>query len=1181
MKAAQVKLTKSRRRARTVSLALGIVVALGLLFFASSASAAYEQVASFAEGHTSFAQGKVGDSYLERAAALSVNRTGAGGVPAGTLYAVSDTHSSVVSFGPRGELREAWGWGVGTDNESGGFQRCGPDGEPAYPTCLSGGRGGEGIGQLAQPTGIAVDQATGDVYVVNDAEQRQPVIEVFSADGSELIATFGDAGAFGETIEEGPEKLHSITGDGIAVNSSGTVYVADRTRGTPHEETRVMVFKPQSPGDYQHYVYTGREHDIAVNDFAHSLSLDETGALYMVRGENDIYRFTPSEPVNPTCEFQLVAGGIAGMTVDPASGEPFYFNYKNRKIHQLSACNAQGEFVETALPIAVTPRTEYVYGLAVNPGFSYEKEAGELRAPGVLYAADGEGHGVGHIFAHPVVREPVVESESVSSVTATTATLRAQIDPKGPRTSYVFQYLTEAEYEANEAGERFAGAKEAPPGGTVLGDGQEALSAAIAVIGLSSDTAYRFRAIATSHCEPEDEEAVCVGVGADASLRTFPAEAPELPDHRAYELVSPVEKHGGETFPLDPDRASCGGEECKPGALAQEFPRQSAPDGEAVVYEGQPFSTTEGANVYNEYISKRTPGGWETTTLAPRLMGSNLQGYKAFKADLSEGILYQETPSLTPEAPREVPNLYGQPTASPATLTPFLEFSPPHRGGELRLAYAGASTDFSRRFFAANDALTGATPFAPAAVDGGAEKKNLYEEVNGGLRLVNVLPGNATSAVGAHFGTPAIHVENYDNSISDLSHAISDDGSHAFFSDEAGQVYVRVNGETTIEVPDSAKFLTASADGSQVLLQDGHIYDLETEATTDLTEGQGGFQGILGQSEDLSHVYFVDTAALTGEEENEYGAKAQAGQYNLYAWRVGSLSYLATLTIADNTNPAGQPGGDWHFSPTERTAQASPDGRWLAFVSVAPLSGYDSEGKAEVFLYDAASGKLSCPSCNPSNARPLGASSVPLVPQLSGEDPQLPARYLLDSGRLYFDSRDSLSPFDTNDGVEDVYQYEPDGIGGCGREGCVKLISAGHEPIDSNFLATDATGKNVFFTTRDRLVLKDRDELFDVYDAREGGGIASETETARGECQGETCQQAASPPSDPTPASSSFEGAGNVNEKKAAKKHHKKRHAHRRHAHEKHHKKRHAHKRHAKKKRSHKRAAKHNRGGAK
>ena len=35
-----------------------------------------------------------------------------------------------------------------------------------------------------------------------------------------------------------------------------------------------------------------------------------------------------------------------------------------------------------------------------------------------------------------------------------------------------------------------------------------------------------------------------------------------------------------------------------------------------------------------------------------------------------------------------------------------------------------------------------------------------------------------------------------------------------------------------------------------MLLSNGHVYDLETEETTDLTQGEGGFEGIIGQSED-------------------------------------------------------------------------------------------------------------------------------------------------------------------------------------------------------------------------------------------------------------------------------------------------------------------------------------------
>lgn len=181
----------------------------------------------------------------------------------------------------------------------------------------------------------------------------------------------------------------------------------------------------------------------------------------------------------------------------------------------------------------------------------------------------------------------------------------------------------------------------------------------------------------------------------------------------------------------------------------------------------------------------------------------------------------------------------------------------------------------------------------------------------------------------------------------------------------------------------------------------------------------------------------------------------------------------------------------------------------------------------EVFLFDSATGHLSCPSCNPTGEAPLGNSILRRIE--SERFWQSQPRYLTDSGRLFFDSQDRLSPRDTNGKVEDVYEAEPDGVGSCALVGgCVSLISPGTGAVDSNFLAAEESGANVFFTTRERLVSSDTDELIDVYDAREGGGFASESESGASECQGETCQPSLGVPNEPSSSSSSLEGAGNL-----------------------------------------------------
>jgi hypothetical protein len=95
--------------------------------------------------------------------------------------------------------------------------------------------------------------------------------------------------------------------------------------------------------------------------------------------------------------------------------------------------------------------------------------------------------------------------------------------------------------------------------------------------------------------------------------------------------------------------------------------------------------------------------------------------------------------------------------------------------------------------------------------------------------------------------------------------------------------------------------------------------------------------------------------------------------------------------------------------------------------------------------------------------------------------------------------------------------------------GCLSLISSGQSPQDSEFLDANPSGDDAFFTTSAGLLPQDPG-LIDVYDARANGGLPAPPEPP-GPCQGEACQSAAAPPNDPTPASASFRGAGNPSAK--------------------------------------------------
>ena len=704
------------------------------------------------------------------------------------------------------------------------------------------------------------------------------------------------------------------------------------------------------------------------------------------------------------------------------------------------------------------------------------------------------------------------------------------------------------------------------------------------VTGLAPGSTYHFRVVATG---------VGASAGPDAMFSTFLQETGDT--GRNYELVSPARKLG-EAFAPEP-AGELGGscladESCLPGVSALMMPMQSAPDGEAVAFEGQPFSTGLAAGP-NEYVSGRSDGGWSARSITPPLAASGItdhqSGFKALAADLSRGVFFQSERGLSPDAPLggnglAYNDLYLWEAGVPASVPrPLVRTKPPHRIAgapeainSFQLSFAGGNSGttgapaFGHLVFEANDALTQAIPgIAPAAPEveegpcgartpGGSFSEgdcNLYEWVDGQLRLINVLPGNTAAASHAVIGSgrrlAAAEAEK-EIQAADVDHAISADGERIFWSDEHGQVFVRFGGRETKEVHDPGQFVTASVDGSKVLLSDGCLYSIQAESCESLGGSPSGFLGILGASDDLSRVFFVDTEALAPgaqpgscepaqsgiQLEEEIAGKVPAGLgCNLYAYDHGSVTFIASLFRNDNEFGFNDSYGTWKASRSDRTAQVTRDGRSLAFMSRARLTGYDSrqadagncEGVCfEVFDYDMGSKTLTCASCNPTGQRPLGRSNLSLIRPARGasfsQPENLPAN---GEGRLFFESQDVLSSKDANGHIQDVYEWEPDGVGGCERtQGCVALISSGHNPNDSMFLTATPDAKNVFFVTREQLLGQDQDDQLDVYDARIGGGInVGETAPCGGEaCKGPLSSSAGSE----APGSSSFGGPGNL-----------------------------------------------------
>lgn len=716
----------------------------------------------------------------------------------------------------------------------------------------------------------------------------------------------------------------------------------------------------------------------------------------------------------------------------------------------------------------------------------------------------------GWCSASALAAAPTIEAESFDEAGPHGAALKATIDPAGLPTSYVFEYGPSAgDYEASTPV-------------TEIGAAASGVGVIAHIEGLEPETTYHFRVVATNESGTTR--------GGDEALTTFPPTSLGLPDGRGYEMVTPVENENAEVY--KPGGSGGGASE---EANDSGFPAVAAADGQAVAYVASPTAGgngSQGDGAGNQYLATRNPaGGWTQRDIQPTGYGSPV--YWAFSSDLSIGVLVSSEP-LAAGVPAEYPVLYTRQSgeAGEASYSPFFTVTPPNRkprefyatapegySRALGEYYAGASSDFSHLLFEADDALV------PPAVDGGRFEDDLYESVAGQLRLVNVLPSGA-SEPNATFGAP---VENEGTGAVNFSHVISSDGSRVFWTDlNTGALYVREDGATTSLIAERATYLTAAADGSQVLyIKAGDLYedDLENGVTTDLAPG-GEVQGLLGASEDLGYIYIVADADLA--------PGASAGKPNLYLLHGATVKFIATLGTASEED-LGEFYGNGDYYPWApdigfRTAEVTPDGRNAVFMSSRSLTGYDNisetsgEREQEVYVYDAESGQLSCASCDPSGERPAGvetpAGFLPVSQHFTYQQQVISE----DGARVFFGSSEPLVP-QASDGKLNVYEWERDGSGECRRGGgCIYLLSGGASPHDSYLLDASASGNDVFMVTAAHLLPQDQNEYYDVYDARVGV-TAPPTPP---QCTGTGCQgNPSAPPTFATPASVTFEGIGN------------------------------------------------------
>lgn len=452
--------------------------------------------------------------------------------------------------------------GVAPASAAGGYNFSGSLGGPfalATPPAQFGGPEGEGAGQFSAPGGIAIEQASGDVYVVDRNNQR---VEKFGREGEFLLAWgWGVAHVSSNGLQtcgphatpptskcfaglEGSAAGEFSYPEGVAVDndpaspSHGDVYVVDTRNDrvekfTPNGEFLLMLggevdkttlanLCTAASGDKCGVGVEGPGPGQFVRLERHSIAVDSAGHLY-VGDENRVQRFSSADALETQILLPGSGGVVENLAVDSAGG----LYVQRSELPGVRKYDGTGTEIgvprdESGRPgvIAIGPAGElFVDDFNVQHVFAYDTSGKQLSS---LFE-EGEGNGglafgeaaaslyvlhqtSVHVVSPAVPGRPYViaASESATEVQPSTARLNATLNPEnGAATTYRFEYGPTAAYG------------QSTPVVELTGGGFEDQAAGAALIKLQPRTVYHFRVLATN-------AAAETTTGPDQTFETLP-----------------------------------------------------------------------------------------------------------------------------------------------------------------------------------------------------------------------------------------------------------------------------------------------------------------------------------------------------------------------------------------------------------------------------------------------------------------------------------------------------------------------------------------------------------------------------------------------------------------------------------------------------------------------------------
>ncbi len=1042
---------------------------------------------------------------------------------------------------------------AGCGNVVSGF---GSSGQISASNIEAGKLGSPGTGKPFAPEGIAVDPSTQEVFV---GDESNDVIDVFSSSGGYVRQFY---------VEGSPVS--------IAIDSLGDVFVANRSKVVIYEAATGTDVGVLDSGDSRSVAVDPTTEDVYVadvdfetesrdiNQYAGSTLISSFGSealtgpsqlaigkaishVYVTNNGGYVSIFGPfvvpdklkTEPATEVQSQSAILNGGVNPNGLPVS--ECYFEYGPTQAYGKKAQCEEPDANE----ILADEVEHHVHAkIALEPDTAYHFRLVTVNTYGPFYGSD------------ETIALPTAEADAVHTVNGEgKLSVFGVVDPDGSEANYRFEFLTEGQYDEGN----WAMAISTEPHDAGAGGGEFTVQEVPAALRFGET--YRFRvtveSVAFSH-DPQHSPVktlVIPPIGPETqpacpneAERTGPSA--QLPDCRAYEQVTPVNKEGAQdTFDYT------NGEYTVVGLDGEHFFLTTL----------SKWGQNVGGTGPTTYSFTRTPEKWEMSSLSPQPYTGNVlnEPYRFFTPNLSQVLLEQTwTTGLYAHSP-SVEYALGPP-GGPYTvvaserqeLNPAGDpVHPGHWRAQSRDGSVAVIESPDHELIPGHPTGTTESPLPGAASGQGFD---LYEYVDGHLRPVNVYTdGETIGKCGAELaqGREGAGERGKGQGVEKATgfpaagsvNAVSLNGSRIFFeafphgcpspeeeihrlgggSEPKIELYMRVNGEHTVDIGDYT-FEGANPEGTRVFLSKSNgsmleffSYDTETEAVKHLFSVDGTIENKFALSEDGDVFYFETTAILIPE--------APSSGPKIYRYDIPNetMTFVAVSSSSEGL-------GDGGF-------YVSPEGKDFYF-NVPTVEGVSGGARVQVYRYDNSEDVVQCISCaSPYNPEPGLLSTF--MPEYGPEGNQLaplgsPAS--ADGDYVFFDTPAALLPQDVNGEINpeslgltgdedfspssDLYEWRRDGVDGCGRvQGCLALITNGIDGTENVLLGTDPSGRDIFIATHSQLAPTDTDDSGDVYDARVDGGFPPPPPRPI-ECEGDACSTPATAPNDATPSSLTFEG---------------------------------------------------------